>query len=550
MEMSGNITETKTQVSLKEVSIVLGILCFAVMLRLPSLAQPLGPDQGIMSVIGSGILDGKIPYRDFWEMGSPAIFFTYALVFKLFGTNMAAIPIADILVSVITTLFIYLLCKTVWNKPVGYISALLFAFFSTGVRFGMHSGGDIAFGTFWYILQRESCMLPLITASFYLVLGFEKRESSFWKYILPGFLGGLAFVYKFPSLVFFACIVIYINRILLSKRDSATVRRLVSINLTMATGFILALIPFILFFSVKGALTDMTDVIFGYVSSVYGQSHHSVAAVISIGLRRTFFLAQENYILWIFFLATPIYFIFNDRKKEHFLMVAWALASLLYVVSHREFFGYHYLVILPPFSILAGFGLYTIVGRKPELQKLFTLEINKSIIIFILLANIFTFTALVHPHYTKFLFLVTGKIQKEDYYSFFNAFPKHDYSFPSDYQISSYIKANTNPDDLIYILGGIESVIYFLSERNSPSRFVFSWILFYYQHSMVKKAEVYREELLNDLKTKPPKYLVTVRSLETFKKFKTLYYHLNTNYTLDKIFPDDRFVYKNNIYAR
>lgn len=550
MEISGKIIESKTPVSIKEISVVLGVLCFAIVLRLPSLTQPLGPDQGVMAVIGSGVLEGKIPYRDFWEMGSPAIFFTYALVFKLFGTTMAAIPIADILISLITTLLIYLLCRSVWNKQVGYISALLFTFFSNGVRLGMHSGGDIAFGTFWYILQRESCLMPLITAAFLLVLRSEKIESHFWKYILPGFLCGLSFVYKFPSLIFFACIVVYVNRAIFLNRNSALFKKLIIKNITLLIGFSLALVPFILFFTIKGVFKEMTDIIFGYVSSVYGQMHHSFSVVISTGLRRTFFLAQENYILWIFFLAAPMYIFFNDRKKEHLLLAAWAIASIIYVISHREFFGYHYLVTLPPFAILAGYGIYTTVGPKLNLRILFTTEIHKTIIIFILLANIFTFTALIHAHYTKFIFFVTKKITREEYYSYFNAFPKHDFSFPSDYQISSYIKENTNPDELIYVLGGIEGVIYFLSERKSPSRFVFSWIIFYFAHGKVKEAEIYRQELLNDLKTKPPKYLITVKSLESFKEFNNIYTYLNKNYTLDKTFPDERFVYIKNNYIQ
>ena len=71
------------------------IILFAGLIRIPSLTQPLGPDQGVVSVIAEGILNGELPYRDYWEMGSPAIFFTYALMFKLFGLSMRAIPVTE-----------------------------------------------------------------------------------------------------------------------------------------------------------------------------------------------------------------------------------------------------------------------------------------------------------------------------------------------------------------------------------------------------------------------------------------------------------------------
>ena len=102
---------------------------------------------------------------------------------------------------------------------------------------------------------------------------------------------------------------------------------------------------------------------------------------------------------------------------------------------------------------------------------------------------------------------------------------------------------NTEPDDKIYALGGIESVVYFLTKRDSPSRFIFSWIIFSDSHGKGKLAEGYREELLNDLMTETPKYIVTVRAMDTFVKFTDLYAFLATNYVLDKTFPDDRFVY-------
>ena len=253
-----------------------------------------------MSLIGLGILDGKVPYRDFWEMGSPAVFFTYALIYKIFGNSMTAIPIADIIVSMITTFLIFFLCRVIWNKKIGYVSAFFFAIFSSGVRVGMHSGGDIAFGTFWYICQRESFILPLVTASFYLAISMEKKNDSIWKFIFPCFLTGLAFVYKFPSLIFFACLIGYVSWSTFTINNRSVIKVLTGKFIALLCGFIISLIPFILYFSIKGALMDMSDIILGYVYSVYGQINHDTLTVISIGLRRTYFLAQENFILWIF----------------------------------------------------------------------------------------------------------------------------------------------------------------------------------------------------------------------------------------------------------
>ncbi|MFX0133855.1 MAG: glycosyltransferase family 39 protein [Candidatus Hodarchaeota archaeon] len=534
--------------NITEIVIIFCVVLFAGILRIPSLPQPLGPDQGIMSVIGEGILQGKLPYKDFWEMGSPAIFFTYALMFKIFGVSMVAIPITDILVSMLTTFLIFLLANSLWNRKVGYVSALLFAFFSNGVRFGMHAGGDIAFGTFWYIAQRETFMLPLIVASIYFIIESKRKDKPSWRLILSGFLAGLAFVYKFPALLIFLCLLLYLNFGILTTNVQSKARLLIKKNLILISGFILSLIPFVLFFYHNGALKEMTDVIFKYVSSVYGKLDHNYLGTIKTGLIRTYFIAIENFILWIFFITSSVYIIANERNKENLLVVVWAIASVLFVISHREFFGYHYMLILPPFTILSGYGVVKALGPNLNFKRMFTEEFEKVFIIGSLLVNLTFFTTLNFMHYTKFYYYITDKISQETYYNFFNAYPKHDYSFPADYKVAQYIKTNTDSDDLIYALGGIESVIYFLTKRKSPSRFIFSWILFSKSHGQVKQAEEYRQELLINLKTKKPKYIIIVRSLNNFEKFPAIYNFIRTNYVLEKTFPYDRLLYVYNKY--
>jgi len=534
----------------KEIFAVFCIVIFAGIIRIPSLTQPIGPDQGIMAVIGEGLLHGKLPYRDFWEMASPAIFFTYAVMFKLFSVSMATIPITDTIVSMFTTFIIFFFARSLWGRNAGYVSALFFAVFSNGVRLGMHSAGDIAFGTFWYIAQRETFMLPLITASFYFAIYSVTYEKKDYCLILSGFLAGLSFVYKFPSLIMFACVMFYLNWSILSRKNGKLKKTLLKKNIVLISGLMLAIIPFVLFFSFKGVRNEMIDIIFKYVYSVYGQTSHDFLTTANLGISRTFFLGKENFILWIFFIASSLYIGFNERVRENVLVVLWALASIMYIISHREFFGYHYLMVLPPFSLLSGYGIARAMGTGLKWRQIFTAELNKIVIIFAVIANLFVYATFVHMNYTKFYFYITGKITKEEYYGFFNAYPKHDYSFPADYAVAKYIKTNTNSNDLIFTLGGIESTIHFLTQKRCPSRFVYSWIIFSDSHGKVKQAEAYREEALLDLKAKIPKYIITVRSIESFKQFAAIYQFITDNYVLDKVFPDDRYVYVHRKFVR
>ena len=271
----------------------------------------------------------------------------------------------------------------------------------------MHAGGDIAFGTFWYIAQRETFMLPLIVASMYFIVKAEKNEKYFWGLFLSGFLVGLTFAYKFPAILIFLCLLLYSNYGVLTNDVQSKARLLVNKNLILVSGFILSLIPFVLFFYYKGALQGMTDVIFNYVSSVYGQLDHDYLGIIKLALLRTYFVATENFILWVFFITSSIYIISCERIKENFLVIAWGIASFLYVASHREFFGYHYLIVLPPFSILTGYGLVKALGPDFNIKKIFSEEFEKLFIIAALFVNLAFFTTLNYMHYTKFYYYLT-----------------------------------------------------------------------------------------------------------------------------------------------
>jgi hypothetical protein len=519
------------------------IVLFSGLVRIPSLTQPLGPDQGIMSVIGEGILKGQLPYRDFWEMGSPAIFFTYALMFKVFGTRMAAVPAADMLVSMLTTFLIFVLARFVWDRRVGYVSALLFAFFSNGVRFGMHAAGDVAFGTFWYIAQRETFMLPLIVGSFYSLLRAGRSEyAALWR-ALAGFLGGLSVVYKFPALVVFICLPVYLNVSMARAYVSPRFREWLRGNLALFAGFVAALLPFALFFWARNALGEMIDVVFGYVYSVYGQTAPDYLGLIKVGLLRTRFLAEENFILWILFMAASLHILAVERSKEKLLMIGWGAASLLFLVSHREFFGYHFLILLPPFCILGGYGLVKTLGPTFEWRRVFTAELEKAFILLALLANLAFFVTLDYQHYTKFYYYATGKINQDTYYGYFDAYPKHDYSFPADYAVAKYLAQNSGPEDCIFTLGGTDAVIQFLSKRASASRFIFSWVLFTGPHAGVQRTEQYRQELLQDLRRRQPRYIVSIGPLENFRGFADIYGFVREHYLLEREFADGRFVY-------
>jgi hypothetical protein len=148
-------------------------------------------------------------------------------------------------------------------------------------------------------------------------------------------------------------------------------------------------------------------------------------------------------------------------------------------------------------------------------------------------------------HVFDFYRYTKGNISKEDYYnSYFGKYNYKDFSFLADEEVAEYLKAHTQDTDYIFIWG-FGTLIYFLSDRSSPSRFIFPNALLTSSHP---KYGEWRRELIRDLIGKKPVYILVVEqdalpwvtgvkgdSLENLKYFPELNHLLEHNYYLETI---------------
>src|SRR4030095_9805332 len=77
-----------------------------VAIRVPSLAQPAGGDQGLYWYVGERVLPGELPYRDAWDQKPPGIHFTYAAMTALWGRE-SMVPAADLVVATLVALLLW-----------------------------------------------------------------------------------------------------------------------------------------------------------------------------------------------------------------------------------------------------------------------------------------------------------------------------------------------------------------------------------------------------------------------------------------------------------
>lgn len=78
-------------------------------------------DEGLILVGATNLIAGEIPHRDFYTLYGPAQFALTAMGFKLFGTNILAGRLIDVLTKTLIVTVVYRLCRDATN----FIGALI-----------------------------------------------------------------------------------------------------------------------------------------------------------------------------------------------------------------------------------------------------------------------------------------------------------------------------------------------------------------------------------------------------------------------------------------
>ena len=105
----------------------LTVAAIGLLIRLPSLVEPLGIDQGLWASATRGMDAGQVLYRDVWDHKPPGIFLTYLIAFRVLGWAPAAVNWLDILASAVTTVLLFDIGRRLNQRMAGAIAAALYS---------------------------------------------------------------------------------------------------------------------------------------------------------------------------------------------------------------------------------------------------------------------------------------------------------------------------------------------------------------------------------------------------------------------------------------
>jgi hypothetical protein len=456
---------------------VLGALLLLVyLIRSNFFNIPFERDEGAYGYYGKLLLNGKVPYKDFYEQKFPGIFYFYAFMVGVFGDTVRGLHIGFMFLNMATILLLFFATRRMFSSFAGLVSAITYAIVSMTPNL---SG---------FTVQGEHGVAFFIALGIYFYT-FTRRSLS-WKYFfLTGLAMGAAFMVKTSGifLVLWGGLAIVADFFFDGRERSVKefFRRtlIYSGAVFLVVGFLFVLI------AMKGSFDEMIywayEIPKRYVSRIPWEQG-------KVYLEYTYKAITADYKFFWMHAGASVIILFarNIGWSLKLSMLTLVFLSAATIFPGYYFYGHYWIQILPGLAVLAGVTVFAVGNIISRFTKFDPLKLNYAY------CAIFILVTLSHVN------------KKKSYY--FN--PNYDLilrtvygnnPFPETWKIAEYINANSKPEDNIVSIGS-EPEIYFYTRKNCPSRHAYFSALV----DNVKEHKEWQREFVKDVEAASPRYIV------------------------------------------
>jgi 4-amino-4-deoxy-L-arabinose transferase-like glycosyltransferase len=455
-----------------------------------------GRDQGIYAVVADAVLRGEMPYRDAWDFKPPGIFLVFALARGLFGANMFAPRLIEVVGLLLMVLGFMRLGRTFYGlKRVGLVGGALAALVHAELEF-------------WHTSQPETFGGYLTVWALVLTVA-EKPASKRWLYwAAVGALFGCAFLLKPPLAGGAMVTVAYLARAEQARRPGREARGILLPLSVVGAGALLPILACGLWFRLSGAFGDLRWTMFDFTPG------YTMLSWEGRGAPQTFYWALEE-LLFKFsalnaagFLAALLIPPMHGREREGlFLVLGIISVELAGVCMQGKFFPYHYGATLPLVAFIAGVGLYKLWRRCLmggfAGATVFVLFVAVTAIMRTAARDLDSFWDRSAVR-MKYLFRI-GPYQARELMDRELAMVA-DYNLDADRRLADEMRRRTDETAPVFVWG-FEPVVYLLAERRPASRFIYN------VPQRVQWARDHaRGTLMQDLTRRPPQLIAVQRN--------------------------------------
>lgn len=215
------------------------------------------PDNNAFFTVGKAMMHGITPYKDIFEQKGPYVYFWHGLAYLVSNRSFLLIFISEIGVLVAAMILTYKLARLL---KLAELPAFLVAMLSP-VLFLYHpyyNYGDTV----------EFFVLPLLLSLIYLVFLLDQRQLavSHWWYFTQGLFVGIVFLSKYTLLGAWIAFYLALGIYLIMRKKWQLLGQVV---LWSGLGFLLATVPWLIYFLVTGSLKSFINVYILFNTKVY-----------------------------------------------------------------------------------------------------------------------------------------------------------------------------------------------------------------------------------------------------------------------------------------
>ena len=309
-----------------KVAVILGVV---LSLRIFFIDKWVINDASVFGVIGQGLVNGKVLYRDFWDNKPPVIYFVFALSYFLFGNNFRSIAIFEITYLLGISCLFWRIVKVKFKSDIVFIGTAIFAtYISSMVVSG--TAGMIetylllpALITLYFMVNQENInVTAYIGLGMSCAMGMMTKQTSLVLVIISAILGWLAY----KKYGFHAIINIILGAILMS----------------------LPLIIYLVHYSTVGDFWSQTIAF----SKFYVTNKLSVVAYLREAYNSLFLLKYPLLLLLGLYAVLLKY-----KQKTVVICSLWIALELVQIVMTGHFYNHYLIVSLVPLSYLSLLSL-------------------------------------------------------------------------------------------------------------------------------------------------------------------------------------------------
>lgn len=419
-------------------------------------------DESTYILIAEGLLSGQVYWRDLIDTKPIGIFLLFAIFQFAFGKTIIMVRVMAALWVAMTAWMLYLVHKelikssTSANNPAAPIATGVIYIFLTSIF------------TFYGVSPNTELFFVLFSiTALYLIL---KKQGVLW-FLFAGIILGLGFMIKYVVLFDGLAIGLFYlwHTLLKGKNWSYWLPRCMILGI----GF---LIPITLSWCYYLSM-DMIQEFNFYTFSLSGRYFVEPSLQKSLLYLLDFFLRYFP-ISFFFFYAASKWRI--TGKALPILACLWGLSTMIIILLPGKLFGHYLIQFMVPFSLLAGSFFDPRINLPKPIAWVSHPKIGYPILILIILVNI--------------------AFQKKDY------FDKRD--FPRE--ISSWLNQRLKADDILYT-SNYQQIVYFLTDKNSPTPYVHGSLIWNEEHNYALKFDPLVEWA--KILAQKPKYILLEKKL-------------------------------------